>query len=85
MSASCAMLTNRVRLQPAAITLFPVHRMKRPVSIEIIDEGERLFVVLTYPDGEVERQLVDPTLKAKRKPRKPIARAGLWKGRKKGV
>ena len=64
---------------------FAVHRMKKPVSIEVIDEGEQRFVVLTYPDGEIERQLVDPTLKAKRKPRKPIARVGLWKGRKKGV
>ena len=73
-----------MRLQPAAIT-FPALRMKKPVSVEVRDEGEQRFVVLTYPDGEVERQLVDPTLKPKRKPRKPIARAGLWKGRKKGV
>jgi hypothetical protein len=59
--------------------------LKKPANVEVIDEGEKRYVVLTFADGEVVRRLVDATLKPTRKPRKPIARAGLWKGRERGV
>jgi hypothetical protein len=57
--------------------------MKKPVTIQVIDEGEDRYVVATYSDGTVQRTLVDLQATPKRKPRKPIARAGLWKGRRK--
>ena len=58
---------------------------KKPVNIEVIEEGGERFVLTTYNDGQVVRCRVDPNQKPKRKPRKPIARAGLQRGRKKGV
>jgi hypothetical protein len=58
---------------------------KKPVDIQVIVEGEERFVLTTYDDGQVVRCRVDPNQKPKRKPRKPIARAGLQKSHKKTV
>jgi hypothetical protein len=48
---------------------------RNPQTVEVIEDGDRRYVVLTYSDGSVVRKLVDPNQRAKRKPRKPIARA----------
>jgi hypothetical protein len=48
---------------------------RTPKSIEIIEEGDRRFAVMTYADGTIIRKLIDPNERPKRKPRKPIARA----------
>jgi hypothetical protein len=50
---------------------------RKPVSIEVVQEGEERFVLTTYEDGRMVRCRVDPDRKPTRKPRKPIARAGL--------
>jgi hypothetical protein len=50
-------------------------RTRKPVTIEVHDEGGERFIVSTFADGEVIRNLVNPAEKPKRKPRKPYARA----------
>ena len=47
---------------------------RKPVSIEVVDEADGRFVVSTYADGTVDREAVDPTKKATRKPRRPQRR-----------
>jgi len=50
---------------------------KKPVHIELVQEGEQRCVPTTYDDGQIVRCRVDPNKKPTRRPRKPIARAGL--------
>jgi hypothetical protein len=50
---------------------------RKPMSIEVIQDGEQRFVETVFDDGEVERSLIDPTKRPKRRPRKPIARARI--------
>jgi hypothetical protein len=50
---------------------------RKPVSIEVQDEADGRFVVLTYANGEVVRRLIDPDKKPTRKPRRPPTKLGL--------
>ena len=47
---------------------------RKPLSVEIIQEGEARFVVRTYADGEVVRDVVDVNRKPTRRPRIPRRR-----------
>jgi hypothetical protein len=44
---------------------------KKPISIEVVDQGEGRFVVSTYAGGEIVREAVDATKKPRRQPRRP--------------
>jgi len=44
---------------------------KKPVSIEVVDEADGRFVIFTYADGTVVREVVDRGKKPTRKPRRP--------------
>lgn len=46
-------------------------RKRKPVSIRVLDEADGRFVILTYADGAVVREAVDPKKKPARKPRRP--------------
>jgi hypothetical protein len=48
---------------------------RKPLSVQVIEEGGRRFVETVFNDGEVLRTLVDPDRKPARRPRKPFARA----------
>ena len=48
---------------------------RKPLSSEVIQEGDQRFVETIFDDGEIVRTLVDPARKPTRQPRKPIARA----------
>jgi hypothetical protein len=50
-------------------------KRRKPVKIEVHDEADGRFIVVTFAEGEVVRKLVDPSEKPRRKPRKPYARA----------
>jgi hypothetical protein len=46
-------------------------RKKKPVDIRVLDEADGRFVILTYADGAVVREAVDPKKKPARRPRRP--------------
>jgi hypothetical protein len=50
---------------------------RKPVRIEIVEEGEERYVETTYADGETVRTRVDPKKKATRRPRIPQKRARI--------
>jgi hypothetical protein len=50
---------------------------RKPVRVVVQDEADGRFVILTYPNGDVVRQLVDPKKKPIRKPRRPRIKLGL--------
>jgi hypothetical protein len=50
---------------------------RKPVSIEVVEEGSERYVVLTYADGEIVKRRVDPARKARRRPRIPQTRLKL--------
>jgi hypothetical protein len=50
---------------------------RKPVSIEVIEEGDERFVILTYADGETLRRRVETERKAARRPRIPQTRLKL--------
>ena len=52
---------------------------KQPESVEIVETTEGRFVVTTFADGVVVRTKVERGGTARRKPRKPIARATVGK------
>jgi hypothetical protein len=56
--------------------------MKKPISIEVVEEGEERFMLLTYEDGTVIRRPVDDK-KATRRPRLPVQRLSKDRTRKK--
>jgi hypothetical protein len=47
----------------------------KPQSVEVVENAEGRYVVVTYADGEVVRKLINPNERPQRKPRKPIAHA----------
>jgi hypothetical protein len=47
---------------------------RKPLSFEVIEEGNQRFVKTIFDDGEVVRTLIDPNKKPKRRPRRPISR-----------
>jgi hypothetical protein len=50
---------------------------KKPVSVEVRDEADGRFVILTFANGDVVRKLVDPEMKPPRQPRRPPTKLGL--------
>jgi hypothetical protein len=44
---------------------------RKPVTVEVRDEADGRFVILTYANGDVVRRVVDPKQKPTRQPRKP--------------
>ena len=50
---------------------------RKPVSIEVVDEGAERFVVLTYANDEVVKRRVELERKASRRPRIPQTRLKL--------
>jgi len=48
---------------------------RKPVDIKVVEEPEgRRLLILTYADGAVVREPVDPRKKPTRKPRRPRQR-----------
>jgi hypothetical protein len=55
---------------------------KTPITIEVVQEGNERFLLMTFADGSEERT---PIVKlAKKPPRFPYRRVTFDKGRKKG-
>jgi hypothetical protein len=54
---------------------------RKPVSIEVIQEGNERYVALTYANGDVEKQRVQPERKARRRPRRPQTRLNLQRNK----
>jgi hypothetical protein len=50
---------------------------RKPVSIEVVEEGDERFVVLTYSNNEVVKRRVELERKASRRPRIPQTRLKL--------
>ena len=59
---------------------------RRPVGISVLEDQDGRFVILTYGDGTVVREAVDPKKKRKRRPRRPqhiLKTEGMNRTRKK--
>jgi hypothetical protein len=50
---------------------------RKPISIEVKDEADGRFVILTYANSDVVRRLVDLKKKPSRRPRRPPTKLGL--------
>jgi hypothetical protein len=50
---------------------------RKPISAEVVSEGDERFVVLTYANGDVVRKHVDRNREPSRKPRRPPPRLKL--------
>jgi hypothetical protein len=50
---------------------------RKPVSVEVIEEGEERYVLLTYANGDVVKRPVEADRKARRRPRRPQTRLKL--------
>ena len=50
---------------------------RKPISIEVKDEPDGRFVILTYANGDVVRERVDSDKKPTRRPRRPPTKLGL--------
>jgi len=50
---------------------------RKPLSAEVIEEGEQRFIETIFDDGEIVRIVVDPNKKPTRRPRKPVARVRI--------
>ena len=50
---------------------------RKPISVQVVEEGSARVVVRTYKDGEVTRTPVDPTKKPTRTPRLRVQRLGV--------
>jgi hypothetical protein len=50
---------------------------RKPISVEIRDEADGRFVILTYANNDVVRERVDPKKKPTRGPRRPPTKLGL--------
>jgi hypothetical protein len=48
---------------------------RKPLSAEIVAEGETRVVITAFDDGEIVRTVVDPDQKPARRPRRPVSRA----------
>ena len=49
---------------------------KKPISVEVRDEADGRFVILTYANGDVVREFVDPRKKPTRRPHRPRLKVG---------
>lgn len=50
---------------------------RKPVSVEVIEEGDERYVLLTYANGDVAKHAVQSGLKPRRRPRRPQTRLKL--------
>jgi hypothetical protein len=50
---------------------------RKPIRVEVKDEADGRFVILTYANSEAVRERVDPQKKPTRKPRRPPTKLGL--------
>jgi hypothetical protein len=50
---------------------------RRPISVEVVEEGDARYVLLTYANGDVVKQRVELDRKARRRPRRPQTRLKL--------
>jgi hypothetical protein len=50
---------------------------RKPISIEIVEEGDERHVLLTYANGRVVKRRVEIDKKARRRPRRPQTRLKL--------
>jgi hypothetical protein len=50
---------------------------RKPISIEVVEDGDERYVVLTYADGEAVKRPVEPARRARRRPRIPQTRLKL--------
>jgi hypothetical protein len=50
---------------------------RKPISVEVKDEADGRFVILTYANGDVVRERVDPKKKPARRPRRPPVKLGF--------
>ena len=50
---------------------------RKPISIEVVEEGEDRHVLLTYANGDVVKRRVESDKKARRRPRRPQTRLKL--------
>jgi hypothetical protein len=48
---------------------------RKPLSAEVVLEGQTRVVLTTFDDGEIVRTVVDPNKKPTRRPRRPMRRA----------
>ncbi|HWP16580.1 MAG TPA: hypothetical protein VNM46_13220 [Xanthobacteraceae bacterium] len=51
------------------------------MSIEIVQEGDERYVLLSYANGDVEKRRVESDRKARRRPRRPQTRLKLPEGK----
>jgi hypothetical protein len=56
---------------------------KKPITIEIVEEGENRFLLKTYDDGTEERTPVNTSPKTKRKISRPYWYWQMGTGRRK--
>jgi hypothetical protein len=54
---------------------------RKPVTIEVVEEGGERYVLLSYANGDVEKQRVESDRKARRRPRRPQTRLKLPEGK----
>jgi hypothetical protein len=66
-----------VRVVSVQIWPYRLAMPRKPISIEVVEEGDERFVVLTYPKGEVVKRRVELERKASRRPRIPQTRLNL--------
>lgn len=57
--------------------------MKRPIKIEVVQEGEDRYLIKTFADGEEVREPIVKRPRKKRYPDRPYWRWGFDKSRKK--
>ena len=50
---------------------------RKPISIEVVEEGGDRHVLLTYANGDVVKRRVETHGKARRRPRRPQTRVKL--------
>jgi hypothetical protein len=50
---------------------------RKPVSVEVVQEGDERYVLLTYANGDVAKRAVQSGLRPRRRPRRPQTRLKL--------
>jgi len=50
---------------------------RKPISIEVKEEGDERYVLLTFANGDVVKRRIEADRKARRRPRRPQTRLKL--------
>lgn len=50
---------------------------RKPVSVQVVAEGDERYVELTYANGDVVRRRVEADIEPRRRPRRPSVRITL--------